>query len=64
MYLGFAEAFKSANYRFLLAKLELFGLCEKAPYGSDPIVSDGKNLQGARDRYMRQGPRVGCLRGQ
>ncbi len=29
VYLDFAKAFASVNYRFLLAKLESFGLCEK-----------------------------------
>ncbi len=29
VYLDFAKAFDSDNHRFLLAKLESFGLCEK-----------------------------------
>ncbi len=29
VYLDFAKAFASVNYRFLVAKLESFGLCEK-----------------------------------
>ncbi len=36
MFLDFAKSFYSVNHRFVLAKLESFGLCKKVVDGSDP----------------------------
>ncbi len=36
VFLDFAKTFDSVNHRFVLAKLESFGLCKKVVDGSDP----------------------------
>ncbi len=51
VYLDFGKAFDSVNPRYLLAKLESFGLCDKVARWITSYVT-GKNLQSTSDRYV------------
>ncbi len=67
VYLDFAKAFDSANHRFLLAKPEPFGLCEKSSDGSDPIgreeltVADALSQETKIRSGVHQGLAIGPL---
>ncbi len=52
VYLDFTKAFASVNYRFLLAKLESFGLCEKVVRWIRSYLTESGRCVVAGDKYQ------------